>query len=462
MNIVAARGSGKSRLLGRILLPQDAYNDVPTIMIDPIGETINNFLSKVSELPRAIQEKIWPRVRYIDMAGRNGYVAPFPLLYRLGTESLYQIAQRPLEVFRMADPFLREAPIHGWNPLWLIGTHAGRVLAACNCQISELEHLLVYPDQWEGRFQQIEQQYPEVAKSTAFFRRFAKWSGDRRLSRSESLLIKTSAFTLDPTTLAMFSASDRAMDIYKVIDERQIVLVDMSGVTDTERRRFMLIWLISYITTFIKHRGPGHHHHPLSLVIDEFSLLTHDEVFSQELDELINVYSRSHRLWITVASQSIGQFNEKTQRALLSLGTQIFGAVPDIESGKKLAESFGTFSLTYAPMIDQIQTMAQQLRALEKFSFLIRPAGVNRLYSVHIRDIDAGQWINPDIVERAKSILRKRSGLPIAPLLSDITSRVPRLTISDALSQSRPLVTLPKHETQRNYLPPQDTEEDVY
>lgn len=503
--LIAAKGAGKSRFLGRILLLQDAYREVPTILID-FGETINNFLSKLAELPQEVQERIWPRVLYVDMVGRDGYVSGFPLYYRIDSESLYQIAQRPLDVIKKADPYLQEAPIHGWNPLWLIGTHAGIILAALGYQIAEMESLLTHPHEWEGRLQEVEQKYPEAARSVAFFRRYMKWPSERRLSRTESLLIKAATFTLDPTTLAMFSASQQTINIYDVIDTRQIVLIDMSGVIDGERRRFMLMWLISYVMSFIKHRGPGHHHSPLSLVIDEFSLLTHDEAFSQELDEMINVYSRSHRLWLTIASQSIGQFSEGTQRALLSLGTQCFGAVPDMESALKLAQWFGNFDPNrikynhpiymmdkdytnpvavgrrgvgyekkaeaidyrpeFSPLSEQEYQLAKRLRSLKRFSFLIRPAREEgtvdtQLYPITIKNFDKDIWVDPEIVEKAKRILRKRSGIPVAQQLSSITSRVPRLTISDALSQPQPPATLAKHEL-RNNLPPEDTDENVY
>jgi hypothetical protein len=503
INIVAAKGTGKSRLIGRFLLPQHAYGNIPTILIDPIGETINNFLSKLTELPQSYQEKIWQRVVLLDLAGRGGNVPGLPLYYGLGDESLYRIAQRPLEIIRKADAFLMQAPVHGWNPTWFIGTHAGRILYACGYQISELENLLTFPDTWESRFQKAEKIYPEVAQSTTFFRNeYSKWSKDRRISRTEALRIKAATFTLDPETLAMFSAPKPTLDIAEVIDKGQIVLIDVSGVTDIERRRFILMWLISYIMSFIKVRGPGHHHKPLSLVIDEFSLLTNfqssaDDSFSQELDELINVYSRSHRLWLTIASQSIGQFTEGTQRALLSLGTQIFGAIPDMESALKIAKWFASLDPravkhnhpiyfatqdtehgiptgprnTFYPRVPEIigyrpefmelssqeYVEAKRLRELEKFHFLVRPAlaegtVATTLYPVTIERFDKNIWVDTQLVEQAKTILRKRAGLPVGQLLKEIAGRLP--TPSRAMLES--------HEDKWPSLPAKDSDKEDY
>lgn len=452
IHLVAARGTGKSRCLGRIFLPQDAYCKVPTIVLDPIGETINNFISKVAELPQHIQQDIWPRVVYIDMAGRNGLVTPFPLYYRLNTESYYQVAQRFLEVVKWSDPKLVDAPVRGWGPAWRLGTHAGSILYAAGYQISEMEHLLTQTKSWEPLFQTLEHTTPEVKNAIAFMRTYTDSSREYKATQSDALRIKASVFTIDPDTLAMFGAKAPILRIDEVIKKKQIVLIDVGGVADIERRRFMLMWLISYVTTFIKARGPGHDKPPLSLVIDEFSLLTGSQSeshvsFSEELDQLVNVYSRSHRLWLIVAGQSIAQYNEATQRALLSLGTQIFGAVPDMESAKHIAEAFAhldpkkvkfetLYNQTFQPLQEQVHVIAQKLRALPRFTFLVRPAleegtVADTFQQVSLRTTDKDIWVKPEVVETVKTILRKRSAVPVGPILADIASRAPQTPTSE-------------------------------
>jgi hypothetical protein len=484
--LIAGRGVGKSRLMGRFFLPQDAYRGIPTIVIDPIGETIDNFLSKILEMPRAIQEKIWPRVIYCEMAGRGGYITPFPLWYRLGTESLYQIAQRPLELIRKADAYLAHAPVHGWNPTWLIGTHAGSVLYSLGCQITELENLLTFPEHWDSRFAQIEN--TEARASIEFFRReYSKWSKDRRISRSEALRIKAATFTLDPSSRAMFGAAKPHVELRNVMEKRQIVLFDFSGVTDLERRRFMLMWIVSWIMSYLKARGPGHDKMPLSLLIDEFSLLTNfqslaENSFEQELDELINVYSRSHRLWLTIASQSIGQFSDNMQHSLFSMGTDIFGRIDSIEDAEKIAKTFSTLNPwevksqrpimwkygqvgsinTYLPISEQIRIEAEKFRNLKRFEFLIRAALEegsvdSSLHPITIENFDRGKYVNKQLVEQAKEILRKSSGLPIEPILAEITARVPA---SPALPELKPHPKLPRYEPNRLTLPKEDPDDD--
>ncbi len=87
LHVMAGRGSGKSRLMGRMIAWPDFLRGVPTVILDPNGPTIDNFLDKVVRQPRAIQEQLWPRVRYVDMAADNDRVVPFPLYYRKGSSS---------------------------------------------------------------------------------------------------------------------------------------------------------------------------------------------------------------------------------------------------------------------------------------------------------------------------------------------------------------------------------------
>ena len=80
----ATSGTGKSRLLGRLFGWQAFRDGMPLVILDPHGVTIDNFLDKLTRLPptvpRVIREKLWQRIRYVDMSGEGGYVTPFPTL----------------------------------------------------------------------------------------------------------------------------------------------------------------------------------------------------------------------------------------------------------------------------------------------------------------------------------------------------------------------------------------------
>jgi hypothetical protein len=175
--VLAGRGTGKSRLLGRKTAVEDFFAGFPQCVIDPVGATIDNFLDKVARiiqyLPTSQRQCIMQRIRYIDMSGKAGYVVPFPLYYSLGTErSLLEIAERYLQVIIKSNPDLFHAQVLGWPPLHRIGVYCGLVLSALGLQITEAESLLSRPEEWErsGRFAEAERRSPEAKPAVAYFR----------------------------------------------------------------------------------------------------------------------------------------------------------------------------------------------------------------------------------------------------------------------------------------------------
>ncbi len=313
IHFVAGKGSGKSRLLGRVISWLDFVRGIPLVIFDPHGPTIDNFLDKITRLPADAQRRLWPRILYVDMSASNGSVIPFPLYYRMSkAESLYTTSQRYLDVVRRLDPFLQTASIEGWNALSRLGTSAGMLLAALGLQITEADDLVRNPDGWKTRLAQASQKYPEVEPAAAFFTQdFARLSANDQLRRAESFLTKTAIFRLDPSMRAMFGADRPGIDWSEVMDRSLAVLIDFRGEHDIERMRFKLLWSFGYLMDFIKHRGPGRHK-PLSLVIDELTYLLspatlHSDLLSADMDELINRIARNYMVWLTLAHQEMYQ-----------------------------------------------------------------------------------------------------------------------------------------------------------
>src|SRR5262245_60082734 len=92
IHLMAGKGSGKSRLMGRVIAWLDFFRGIPLVILDPVGPTVDNFLDKLIRLPREYQEALGERVIYVDMSGAGGRPIGWPLYYRLENESLYAIA----------------------------------------------------------------------------------------------------------------------------------------------------------------------------------------------------------------------------------------------------------------------------------------------------------------------------------------------------------------------------------
>src|SRR5262249_16954116 len=83
IHLIAGKGSGKSRLMGRGMGWQDFVRGVPVVMLDPVGPSIDNFIDKLTRLPPKYQKRLWSRVMYVDMSGQGAQTVGWPLYYRL-------------------------------------------------------------------------------------------------------------------------------------------------------------------------------------------------------------------------------------------------------------------------------------------------------------------------------------------------------------------------------------------
>ncbi len=465
LHVVATRGAAKSRLLGWVIAWQDFLRGISTVIFDVSGGgAIDGFIQKMLLLPRDYQERLFRRVIYVDMAGSNGYIVPFPLYYRLGNESLYEISQRFLDLLRKTDPALQSASIQGWNALSRIGTYTGMVFSALGCQIAEAEDLIRNPTNWTGRLNPLAELYPEIRPAIAFFtEEFPRWNEQTRASQTGSFLNKNLIF-LDPRIKAMYGAPTPGIDWQQVVDEGLIVLLDFRNQRSLDQLKFAMLWAYSYLLEFVKQRGPGRRK-PISLITDELAyLLSFDalgkSLFAPDLDDLVNRISRAHAVWLTVAHQELYQFDEKIQKIVMSLGTQIIGSTTDPEAARYLASRFSRFnpkrikkkepiyvgdrSGHYVIDYRTVEYSLDEQRELDSFEFidlaryrfLVSAAPTegetgSKFYPISIERFDKGIFVDEELVAKARLLLSQRDGRKISDLITEIDqrqlARAPRL-----------------------------------
>lgn len=456
IHIMAGKGSGKSRLMGRVIAWLDFIRGVPQVIFDPHGPTIDNFLDKILYMPQEIQKEFWKRVLYVDMSGKDGKIIPFPLFYRFGNENLYEISQRYLDVVRKIDPFLQTASIEGWNPLWRVGTNCGMILAALGCQISEAEDLIIHPLDWQTPLSRALAEYPEIRPSIEFIKNINQMKEAIRNRRIESYFNKTSIFSLDTSMKTMFGSNQTGINWDEIVNRGITVLLDFRHEHDFERRRFKMAWAFNYFLDFVKHRGAGRHQ-PVGLMIDEltslFSLQTlSSELFGSDMDELINVLARNYRVWLTIAHQEMFQLTERIIKSLMTMGTQILGVTTDPMAAKVLSELYFDYrpywikkyepiygSVYGAPALidyttveftieEQLVMQSYYFQSQREFEFLVRVAsgegniqsGIRRM---SIAKLDAGIYPHPIYVPLARQKLMHRDGVPIEHILKEIDER---------------------------------------
>lgn len=452
--VIATRGTGKSRLLGRIVTFQDLLRGVATIVIDPLGGTIDNLLDQLSRLPQETQQRLWPRIRYVNMAGQAGRVLPFPIYYRATpTDSLYAISQRYVDLLRRADPALLTASIQGWNRLAPLCTATGMVLSALDLGITEAESLIITPDAWMDRLAHARQRHPDAAPAVDYFAEFSALPQREREMRAEGLRNKLSLFRFDPTARALFGATTPALGWDEVVANRQCVLMDFRDLTDLSRMQFALLWVFGSLLAYAKRRSNDKAQPPFSLVIDELSYLVgggspNTEVLTADLEELINRLARNKNIWVTLAAQEQYQLPESIRNTLLSMGNQIFGSTSDLEAAIRLARRYlryrpywvkkrvpvyqmgGVVDYTTEEFTKDEQEYLNALRFLDlpRFHFLVAGSlreGTlpTRLQRISIARLDQGQYVNVPLVAHARALLMERYGRPISVVLSEIDNR---------------------------------------
>lgn len=451
INVCAGRGSGKSRLMGRIISWQALLRDESVVIFDPVGGTIDNLLDKIIRAPELLRDYLLDRVVYIDMSSAEN-VVPLPLFYRLGTESAFTVAGRFPGLVAMLDTHLEKAPMLGLNALTFIAVRAGMVLSNLWLQITETSALLANPESWARRLREAAAIDPDVRGAAEFFlTEYADWSHEQRALETKALTAKIDMFDLDPATRAMFGASVPGIIWPDVVENKKCVLFDLRGLTP-HLVRFKLMAALSYLLEYVKHRGKTRSN-PINVIIDELAYLSQtagvDEIsaFDREFNDLCNTWMRQGRIHLTCAYQEPYQLSDYTLKTTMSLGTQIMGVVADMDAALSLAKQYFPVdpwrvkimrARQSGPAIElepefmsteeQHYLGAEYFKSMRLFEFLVRPsrcegdvgAGVR---PVSIRNIDRGIWPDEVRIQSLRRWLGARSGLPVRDVLNDINHR---------------------------------------
>jgi hypothetical protein len=466
--LLGASRTGKSRMLGRVIAWQDFLAEIGQVIFDPRGVTISNFLDKLVRFLQYVPEdqhaKYWRRIRYVEVSGKGGHITGLPLYYRLHPEeTLAEISERFLQLTLRSNPHMADAQYFGWPPFHRFGLNAGIICAALALQVTDIPSLISHPELWLARFAEAEARYPEARAACDFFR--SEYLPMRQANRerlTNAFRDKIVQFTHDPLLSRQFGAKDPGIDWEEVDAEGLTVLLDFSRETNTELRRFKMLWLFDYFFSWLKSRG--RRSYPMSLLIDEFASMTHKEFsgenpFAVEMAEFIQEYLRNSNIWLTVAHQSIEQLDDQLRSTVFSLGTYLFGraTIPEarlladylykrdpmrVKYWHKVWMSGGSFyGLPLAPFVvdhdpefmnleEQQEVAARRIAELGLFQFLCRPAlsegvvsdSVIPISIAHVdRDEETGDYHfpNPLRIQEVCSLLAAQSGVPMKTLLAE-------------------------------------------
>jgi hypothetical protein len=477
--LLGASRTGKSRMLGRVIAWQDFIAEIGQVIFDPRGVTISNFLDKfiryLQFVPPDQHEKWWRRIRYVEVSGKSGTITGLPLYYRLTPEeTLAEISERFLQLTLRSNPHMADAQYYGWPPFHRFGLNAGMLCASLGLQITDLESLISHPEQWVARFAEAEARYPEAAPAVAFFRNeYLPMRPADRARLTNAIQDKIIQFTHDSLLSLQFGTNALGINWEEVEREGLTVLLDFSGETNTELRRFKMLWLFDYLFSWIKTRG--RRSYPLAMLIDEFASMAH-KVFSGEnplaveIAEFIQEYLRNSNILLTIAHQSIEQLDDQLRTTLLSLGTYLFGRPASRPEARILADAlfdknpywakhvretweeeqrthwvkFGNGyyrettkqlvlrewePVAYLSLEEQQELFAQRLTRLGLMQFMCRPATsegeVSReVIPITIAEIDRDEYPDQQQISEVRADLAALSGMPIETIRQEQESRL--------------------------------------
>lgn len=473
IRIVAGKGSGKSRLIGRTVVFQDFVRRVPTLVIDPTQALINNVLDKMLRLPSNVQQVAYQRIRYINLAGEvdtKGFmrVVPFPILYK--ARSPFDAAQRFPDVMERIDPALRSAPMLGIEALRNIATDVGSVLYALGWQYSEAEQLIFHASEYREQIEQAIAREPSIAPSAHYLLdEFPNLRPQEQEMKTSSFFARTNRFSRDQVSRAVFCADAPGFSWDDLLERKLLVLVDMSKVP-TAQRKFAMQWLYQSFIDWVRLESGLERTQPISLVIDELTEMlgnpadSHDPM-AEALRQLTDVIARNHQIWVTVMHQEENQVSPQVQMRLNGIGNQIIGVTSDPDSALKTArryvrynpewerrrekvwgseqirDAYGDVMGTDHFVLDErtVDYTIQEQQELNSRGFLELPAfsfkvGLSSregalpttLHDLTTASIDPDEFPRTEMLVHVRRALMERDGTPVRDVLAKIAARSPR------------------------------------
>lgn len=468
LHICAGKGSGKSFVVGKDLCFRTFLSGVGQLIIEPTGALCDYFLDQLirfaAQLPPAEQAALFRRVRYIDMAGKDGYITCWPLYYRVGKESLYEIAQRLVETILRTDVGLYGAPMEGANAVRSMAM-IGMILIALGLQISEAESLLSHPKQWKqkGLFDEAIRRCPEVAPAVKWLcETYMTWSGEFKTRRTAAFRNKIDLYTLDPIQRAIYGGSS-GLD-FKELEQGVTWLVDFRHVENKERRRWGMMWVLQWFLGHVLSRPLRGQ--PIHLCIDEVGELSTldiqaaggEDLFGADLDNLINRQARNHNIYCTFIHQEMFQMSLNVQKALMTCGNQMIGYQSDLEgtlglvkylipyTGKPLIKRWDPIfagspdgpvevakrPVEYTPQEAQLAA-AHIFTRLPGWHFWVRGAVKEGTITGKLQRMQVirqvGQWVQQEKVAALRKQLSCQGGQSVASVLQEIEQRQKRLQV---------------------------------
>jgi DNA helicase HerA-like ATPase len=319
---IGRTGSGKTTLLRSIAL-QDIHAGRGVCVIDPHGDNVQ---ALADSIPRSrINDTI-----YFDAGDREHVIAFNPLDHGGGVDDAELVAS---ELVTMFKGLFRDS----WGE-WLeyLLKHALlTVLAQKNVPVSLVSLQRILDE--EGYRTGLVDRLDDPVIRGFWEKYFGRLREREELERISSTLNKVGKFALSPVLRNILGQARSGFDLRRAMDERQIVLVNLSkGRIGADNANFLGSAILSKLVSLALRRSavPESERVPFYLSIDEFQNFTSDE-FTTIVSE-----ARKYALSLLVAHQNYSQISPRVvDQVIKEAGTLIAFKVA-FEDNERLATAF--------------------------------------------------------------------------------------------------------------------------
>jgi hypothetical protein len=308
--IIGQTGTGKSGML-ELLTISDIYSPYGFAVIDPHGDYAQNILKRI------------PLERAQDVVYFNPADTDFPMGFN------------PLEVY---DPKLKTHTSseligvikrmfeHSWGPRleYILRYSILALLDYPGATMLDITRILT-----EKKFRQEVLKYVNDPVVHNFWTiEFASWNDKFMTEAIAPILNKVGAFTANPLVRNIIGQSKSSFNIRRIMDERKILIVNLSrGLVGEDNAALLGALLVTKVQMAAMSRAdiPGEQRTPFYLYVDEFQNFATDS-FATILSE-----ARKYGLNLTVANQYTAQMLPEVKDA-------VFGNVGSIISFRTSAD----------------------------------------------------------------------------------------------------------------------------
>ncbi|MDB5166316.1 MAG: hypothetical protein JWM37_388 [Candidatus Saccharibacteria bacterium] len=320
MYIIGQTGTGKSGML-ELLTISDIYSSFGFAVIDPHGDYAQNILQRI------------PAGRAEDVIYFNPADTDFPMAFN------------PLEV---TDPKLKthtcseligvlKRMFESWGPRleYILRYSILALLDYPNATMLDITRILT-----EKKFRQevLEYVLDPVVKNFWTIE-FVSWNDKFAAEAVAPVLNKVGAFTANPLVRNIIGQPKSSFNIRKIMDERKILLVNLSrGLVGEDNAALLGALLVTKIQLAAMSRADisAEERSPFYLYVDEFQNFATDS-FATILSE-----ARKYGLHLTVANQYIAQMLPEVKDA-------VFGNVGSIIAFRTSADDARTMAKYFEP-----------------------------------------------------------------------------------------------------------------